>query len=173
MNKKVHYIELIEKIFSRYPARKKLIFCLLRHGLRIGEDGKILCGDIEISDVKIARYLEIDRRIVKNTIKFVLSNPSLKNLLTKIKPIARLDELGSALGLGVIKVFVKNARTTGVIYKVTKIVDEHKVSIRQLIAEDPELGYEPSLIFVLEKELPDGLVSKIKKLDFVTRIEIL
>jgi len=173
MNKKVHYIRDIERIFSRYPARKKLVLCLLRNGLRIGENGKILCGDIEISDVKIARYLGIDRRIVNNTIKFVLSNSSLKNLFTRIKPIARLDELGSELGLGVVKVYVKDASKSGVIHKVTGIVDEYKISIRQLIAEDPELGYEPALILVLEKELPEGLVSKIKKLDFVTKIEII
>ena len=173
LHKNIHYIEELEKVFSRYPARKQVVLCLLKNGLRVGDKGKILCGDIEISPAKLSRNLKIDRRVINDTVKFVLFEPDLKNLFTKIKPMARIDEFARELGLGVIRIYVKNAKESGLIHKITGIVAEYNVSIKQLIAEDPELGYDPSLILVLEKELPRGLINELKGLGFITKIEVM
>ncbi len=45
------------KYFNKYPKRKKLAKKLLEYGLKV-KDNKIYCGEIELSDSKIARYLK-------------------------------------------------------------------------------------------------------------------
>ena len=173
LRKKAHYIEGLEKIFGRYPARKAVVLCMLRNGLRVGEKGDVLCGDIEISPAKLARHLRIDRRIVNDTVSFILSDKELKGLFTRIRPMARIDEFASGIGLGVVRIHVSNARAPDLVYRITGVVSGFNIPIKQLIAEDPELGYEPSLVLVLEEPLPPKLITELKRLDFISRMEVL
>ena len=61
-----------------YPGRQKVARALVELGLGIREGNKICCGGIEMSDVKIARYLGVDRRTVRDTAELITSDPALK-----------------------------------------------------------------------------------------------
>ena len=69
----------IAKYFDKYPKRKKLAQKLIEYGLRL-KDGKIYCGLIELSDSKIARAFNIDRRIINSTIKTITDKKDLKRI---------------------------------------------------------------------------------------------
>ncbi len=172
MYKNVQYIANLDKVFSRYPARKKVALCMIEHGFRINEQGKILSGDIEISPVKLARFLKIDRRVVGDTVEFILSS-NLKKLFTKIKPMARLDDVSKELGLGVIRIHVKNAKKTGIVYKTTEILAKFNVPIYQLIAEAVELEQEPTLTIVLDSDIPANVINQLRNLEFVKKVELI
>ena len=58
-----------------YPGRQKVAKALVEFGLSIKENSSIYCGGIELSDVKIARHLGVDRRTVRETAELISSDP--------------------------------------------------------------------------------------------------
>ncbi len=60
---------------KEYPGRQKVARALVESGLAIKEGNKIYCGGIELSDVKIARFLDVDRRTVRDTAQLITSDP--------------------------------------------------------------------------------------------------
>jgi len=60
------------------PQPQILYHYLLSYGLCI-KDGKIYCGNIELSFSKIARAIGVDRRVVMNTVETIEKNKELKN----------------------------------------------------------------------------------------------
>ncbi|KUJ98419.1 MAG: Regulator of amino acid metabolism, putative, containing act domain, partial [Thermococcales archaeon 44_46] len=57
----------LEHYFDEYPVRKQIAKLLLKYGLKVSDDMKIKCGNIEVPYTKIAKALDIDRRVVKET----------------------------------------------------------------------------------------------------------
>jgi len=53
--------EKIKYNFEKYPVRMDVVCKILEYGLSVRENGKIYCGDIEISDIATARAINVDR----------------------------------------------------------------------------------------------------------------
>ena len=70
--------------FEKYPARMDVARKIVEYGLRVGEKGKIYCGDIEISDVAIARATKVDRRSIKATVDIILEDEQLAKIFNNI-----------------------------------------------------------------------------------------
>ncbi len=64
----------IAKYFNKYPKRRKIAQKMIEYGLKI-KDNKIYCGEIELSDSKIARAFEVDRRAIASTIEIIGKKP--------------------------------------------------------------------------------------------------
>ncbi|MHA1755033.1 MAG: hypothetical protein ACTSYR_05930, partial [Candidatus Odinarchaeia archaeon] len=138
----------------------KVAKLLLQTGCHINAVGKIFCGPIELSPVKIARALNVDRRVVSNTVKMILDEPELKTFfenITEAGPSFR--KVAKQFGFSVLEIYA-DPNAIGVIAEVTQIIAERNISIRQIFAEDPELQPDPKLLLILEGELPGDLISK-------------
>ena len=91
---------------KEYPGRQKVARALVESGLAIKEGNKIYCGGIELSDVKIARYLNVDRRTVRDTAQLITSDPELKSVFEKLKPAGPfLADVARFLGYSVIEIY--------------------------------------------------------------------
>jgi len=76
----------IEHYFNAYPQRKKIAQKMLEYGIKI-HNNEFHCGLIELSDSKIARAFQVDRRAVTATEKLSLKNQnSLKFFHTLHQP---------------------------------------------------------------------------------------
>ena len=58
----------IKHKFEKYPARMNVARKIVKLGLRVDTNGKIYCEDVEISDVALARAVNVDRRSIKSTV---------------------------------------------------------------------------------------------------------
>ncbi len=91
---------------KEYPGRQKVARVLVESGLAIREGNKIYCGGIELSDVKIARYLDVDRRTVRDTAQLITSDPELKSVFERLKPAGPfLADIAKFLGYSVIEIY--------------------------------------------------------------------
>ena len=91
---------------KEYPGRQKVARALVEFGLSIREGTKIYCGGIELSDVKIARYLGVDRRTVRDTAQLISSDPLLKSVFERLKPAGPfLADVAKFLGYSVIEIY--------------------------------------------------------------------
>ena len=155
---------------SDYPGRQKVARALVELGLAIKEGNKIFCGGIELSDVKIARYLNVDRRTVRDTAQLIASDPALKPVFEKMRPAGPfLADVAKYLGYSVIEIYA-DPHTVGVVAQAASLVAQEDIAIRQAVADDPDLTPDPKLTLVVEKEPSGTTLQKLLKIPGVTKI---
>jgi predicted regulator of amino acid metabolism with ACT domain len=152
----------IAKYFNKYPKRRKLAQKFLEYGLRI-RNKKIYCGEIELSDSKIGKAFDVDRRVIDSTIDIILKEPDLNRLFSKLRPTIHLKDVAPEMNWGVVEIIPSDPSMPGIIASVAGIIAENKISIRQAIVDDFELSEEPRLFIVTEKQIPGALIQKIRE----------
>jgi len=163
----------IAKKFEEAPAKLKVARLLIENGLRIGEDGRVYCGDVEIPDTKIARVLDVDRRVVRETIKYVMSDEILRKVFTRLKPAgALLRDVAALFGYGVLEIRA-DPSAVGIIAGVAQALAKAGISIRQIHAEDPDLNPDPKLIVITERAVPGEVIQEILKVPNVKSVTII
>ncbi len=163
--------EIMEK-FSDSPGQQRVIRLLLERGFSVNDEGRVVSGGIEIPDTGIAREAEVDRRVVDATTDAVLADDQLRPIFQNISAIPSLMDLAPVLDLTVLTVAVREAEESGIVARVTDLVADRGVSIRQVISEDPEFTDEPRLYLIADGEFPGELLNEIRRLAFVRRIEL-
>lgn len=162
----------IKHKFEKFPARMSVARKIVEIGLRVGEDNKIYCGNVEIGDVALARAVNVDRRTIKATVCVILKDDQLKAIFTNIYPAGTLlKNVAPSLGMGVVEIEAE-AGNPGIIAQATELISKEKVSIRQAHAGDPELEEVPKLTIITEKPVPGDLYNKFLEIDGVKKVSI-
>ncbi len=150
------------KYFNAFPKRRKIAQKLLEYGLRV-EGKRIYCGPVELSDSKIARALDVDRRAIAATIEVILNEPELKKVFTKLRPTCHLKDVAPNMNWGVIEIIPSDPSLPGIVADVAKIIADNEISIRQATVDDFELQEEPRLFIVTDQPIPGILIPTIRK----------
>jgi len=162
----------IAKHFEEYPGRLKVAKMLVELGLRIDPDGKIYCGPIEMDEAKIARALGVDRRTVKATAKSILEDDFLREIFSKLKPSgAFLRDVAKLLGYGVIEIYA-DSRMKGILAGAAQAIARRGISIRQAVADDPDLHPEPKLTIITEKPIPGDIIPELLRIEGVNKVVV-
>jgi predicted regulator of amino acid metabolism with ACT domain len=173
MDLKVGCSNLWRQISARlkeYPGRQRVARTLVELGLSVREGNKIYCGGIELSDVKIARYLALDRRTVRDTAQLISSDPVLKSVFERIRPAGPfLADAARFLGYSVIEIYA-DSHSVGIVAQAAALIAQENIAIRQAVADDPDLTPEPKLTLVIEKEPSGAILQKMLKIPGVTKI---
>jgi predicted regulator of amino acid metabolism with ACT domain len=151
----------IAKYFNSYPKRRRIAQKMLEYGLRI-KNKRIYCGDIELSDSKIARAFHTDRRAITATIETILQEPQLTKIFSQLQPTCHLKNVAPNMNWSVIEIIPEDPSLPGIVADVATIIANHNISIRQAIVDDFELTEEPRLFIVTEKQIPGALIPKIR-----------
>ncbi|UCH31324.1 MAG: amino acid-binding protein [Candidatus Bathyarchaeota archaeon] len=154
----------IKRYFTDLPAQLRVAKLLFERGFQVSEKGKVLSSRIEIPHSQIAKEAGVERRAVDNSVKTILSIPELRRIYMNLRQTCSLQEVAREFDLGVIVFTPKNARQAGIIANVTKKVSEKGLSIKQALAEDPDLSIHPKLTLIIDGEIPTGLIDEIRKL---------
>lgn len=164
--------EKIKHKFEKYPARMDVARKVIECGLRVGENGKIYCGDIEISDVSIARAAKVDRRSIKSTVSIILEDEQLAKIFGNITPAGPLvKNVAKDLGFGIVEIEA-DAGNPGIIARATDLIASNDISIRQVHAGDPEFEEHPRLTIITEKPIEGNLINEFLKIEGVNRVSI-
>jgi len=159
----------ISERLKDYPGRLRVAKVLVELGLSI-RDGSIFCGDIEQSELKMARAIGVDRRTVKETAEFIESEPVLKAVFRGLKPAGPfLPNVAKYLGYRVIEIYA-DPHEVGIVAEATSLISKERISIRQAVADDPDLTPEPKLTLVVEKEPSGEALQKMLKIPGVTKL---
>ena len=162
----------INKKFEKYPARIKVAEKMIELGLSLNEDGKIYCGNLKISDKALATASQVDRRVIKSTIKVIREDKELFNLFSNIVPAGTLlKNIAKNINLGVIEIEV-GSENAGILASTTNLISKEGISIRQAYAEDTELQKAPILTIITEEPINGDLINEFLKIKGVTRVSI-
>ncbi|MGA8903902.1 MAG: amino acid-binding protein [Candidatus Bathyarchaeia archaeon] len=160
----------ISERLEEYPGRQKVARAFVELGLSIKEGNKIYCGGIELSDVKIARHLHVDRRTVRDTAQLISSDPVLNPVFEKLRPAGPfLADVAKFLGYSVIEIYA-DPHTVGIVAKAASLIAQENIAIRQAVADDPDLTPEPKLTLVVEREPTGTILQKLLKIPGVIKI---
>jgi uncharacterized protein len=163
--------EIMEK-FEGSPSQQAVIRLLLERGFSVNDDGRVVSGGIEIPNTGIAREIGVDRRVVDSTTDVILADPELRRIFQNISQVPSLMDLAPVLDLTVLSIAVDNAEQEGIVSQITGTLADHEISIRQTISEDPEFTDEPRLYLVTDQDLPGDVITEIRDLAFVRKIEL-
>ncbi len=158
--------------FEKYPARMRIARKIVELGLHITENGKMYCGDVEITDVAIAKSVGVDRRTIKTTVNVILKDHQLKEIFENIYPAGTLlKNVAGNLGFGVVEIEA-HANNPGILAQATQLISHENISIRQAHAGDPELEENPRLTIITEKQVKGELINEFLKIKGVKRVSI-
>lgn len=161
----------IEDAFIRFPMRSKVAEAMLKYGLRVDEQARIYCADIEISPAKMARALGVDRRVVIETAEMIAKYEELYEIFSALRPTAIISGPAKKLQFDILEIEAE-PHAIGIISEVTSIISNAKISIRQIVADDPDMYPHPKLTIILNKPLPGATLSKIKNLKHIKKLSI-
>ena len=158
--------------FEDSPSKLKVAKLIVETGLRIGNNGKIYCGEIEVPATKIAAAAGVDRRVIKETAEDILKAEDLRGIFMNLKPAGPLlRDVAKYLGYGVVEIKAK-PETPGIIAEVTVLIAKEGISIRQILAEDAEIYPDPKLIIITDRPIPGELLPKLLKIPTVKQVTI-
>jgi uncharacterized protein len=162
----------IKHKFDKFPARMAVARKIVELGLRVGENGKIYCGDVEINDVALARSVGVDRRTIKSTVDVIIGDSQLSGIFQNISPAGTLlKNVAKNLGFGVVEIEAY-AGNPGILARSTELISREGISIRQAHAGDPELEENPRLTLITEKPVQGELINEFLKISGVKRVSI-
>jgi uncharacterized protein len=161
----------INVFFQQYPKQQIVAQKMLEYGLCIKEDN-LYCGPIELSDSKVARALDIDRRAIKATIETIQRHPKLLKIFTQLKPTCHLRDMAREMGWDVLEIIPHNASQPGILAQIATIISEENISIRQAIVDDFEIREEPRLYVITETRIPSHIIPKIKDITSVKSVTL-
>lgn len=159
----------IARYFKQYPKQKKIAQKMLEYGLSI-RNNHITCGPIDLSDTKIARALNVDRRAIKSTINTINKHQKLKKIFSKLQPTCHLKNMAPEMGWDVLEIIPTNASKPGILAQIATIIANENINIRQAIVDDIEITEEPHLFVVTETKIPPEIIPKIRNIPSIKSV---
>jgi len=156
-------LQYLEERFAGKRAALRVVSTMLRLGIRVDGKGMLYCDSIELAPAKVGRALGVDRRVVIETAREIAADSKLLEIFSSLFPISNVSRAAKHFGHDVIEVDA-DPNTVGLTAKVTSVLARHKVGIRQIITDDPDLYPEPKMMVVVEGKLPRKAVEDLRAL---------
>ncbi|MEW6222528.1 MAG: chorismate mutase [Candidatus Hadarchaeota archaeon] len=160
----------VQEAFKDFPAQLNVAKVIFKHGLRVGNDGDILCGNMRVPAVQIAEEAGVDRRVVDLTAGRILKDEGLAGIFSNLEPVAYLKGVAQQLGMGVVEIVPKDAAKPGIIKETTGVLAKFGISIRQAVADDPYLTPQPKLTIITDEPVKGDVIDAMRKLPSVRSV---
>jgi uncharacterized protein len=163
----------IRRQFERQVVRPEIVRKMIECGMRVSDDEKIYVDDVEVDYTAVARAVDVDRRVVKQTVQQIRRNRYLYSLFSMTRPLGTsLVSLVSQLGYTAI-VIEADPKSPGVMAGVAEILSRHGMVVRQAVAEDPEMVPDAKMTLVVEGQLTGQAMEELNGLKAVRSLKIL
>jgi len=164
-------LKLLEDFFSRAHGRRLVATEMLKCGMRVGSNAAIYFGSIEVPPAKIARALNVDRRVVIQTAKDIAADARLLQIFYRLQPRAFIGDAAKELGCDAL-IIRAEAKKKNIVSSVARVLSENSILIRQIVTDDPYIYPDPVLTIVIDGHLNPKVIKKLKELPFADSITI-
>lgn len=161
----------IGRYFTRFPAQGRVAQLMFLHGLTVKEHA-VFCGDMEISDTSIAKAANTDRRTVLAAIDTIRQEEELRNIFTRLIATCSFKDVAPYMGWGVIEIIPEDVSAVGILSETTRMIADAGISVRQTIADDPDMHENPRAFIITERPVPGALVPRIRDINGVKGVVI-
>lgn len=161
----------IQGQFENHPRRLDVAKFLLQNGIAVRK-GKLYFNEVKVPLAGVARVAKVNRRLVERTVKQIEESSLLRPFFNTLRVRFFMKDMGHLYNLGVIQITAKNPKTSGIISEVTAVLSKRNVSIRHLVADDPDIHPNPRLSMVTYGGLPKSLTDELRKIPDIKSIEV-
>lgn len=145
---------------------------MIECGIRVGEGDRLFVGDVEVDYTAMARAVNVDRRVVKQTVNQIRGDAYLNGIFSDIAPFgSSLVNVVSKVGYSAIEI-ESDPKKAGVMAAVADVLAKHKLVIRQALADDPDMIPDAKMTLVVEGPLGEA-IQELNQLDLVKSIKII
>jgi predicted regulator of amino acid metabolism with ACT domain len=145
---------------------------MLEYGIRVSDEGKLFVGGMEVDYSALARDAHTDRRVVKQTAEQIKGDPFLFSIFSGFAPVgASLLHVVSSIGCSAI-IIEADPRAAGIISKVTGVLAEHGIVVRQALADDPDMVKDAHLTLIVEGAVGGSVIGELEELEMVRGITV-
>ena len=163
----------VKKQFDRQFVRSDIVKKMIECGMRVSPDLKIYVDDVEVDYSAIANAVNVDRRVVKQTVEQIKASDFLYSIFARITPMgSSLVNAVSALGYKAI-IVEADPRSPGVMSAVAGILAKYGLVVRQALADDPDMVPDAKMTMIVEGDLTGDVMADLEKLQSVRSIKIL
>ncbi|MDV3293721.1 MAG: hypothetical protein LYZ70_05570 [Nitrososphaerales archaeon] len=163
----------IKKQFSRQIVRTDIVKKMIECGMRVSDDSKIYVADVEVDYSALARAVDVDRRVVKQTVEQIRGNRFLYAIFSQTLPLgASLVNVVALLGYTAI-VVEADPKSPGVMAGVAACLSKNGMVVRQALADDPDMVPDARMTLVVEGQLTGKAMEELNELKTVKSIKIL
>ncbi|MGP6219681.1 regulator [Caldiplasma sukawensis] len=170
--------KLLNDEFGKYSSQMKVVKFMIEYGFSVKEkfdnEYSMFSGPVEVRPSALAIAINVDKRVVNEVMKKILSKKNLFEFFQKLQPIADVSSASSKMmGYGVIEIIPEDATKSGIISGVISSISKRDIGIRQVIVQDPEIHDDPRARIVTDSQLPPELIMEIKNLKGVKGVLVL
>jgi predicted regulator of amino acid metabolism with ACT domain len=163
----------VRKQFSRQIVRPDIVRKMIDCGMRVSDDEKIYVDNVEVDYSAVARAVDVDRRVVKQTVEQIRRDRYLYSIFSRTRPLGTsLVDLVSQLGYSAV-VIEADPKSPGVMAGVAEILSRHGMVVRQALADDPDMVQDAKMTLVVEGQLTGEALQELNGLKMVRSIKIL
>jgi len=166
----------LEEVFKNKPSQQKVVEMLLEFGFAVlheGDKARVYAAEIELPISKVARAVGVDRKVVDQTIETIVELDFLYAVFSRLKPVADISEvakhaktaedkaiLTKYTGRGVMEIRALS-ESVGIAAEATRLLADKDLSIQFMLAKDPRLSVESTLVIVTDKRIPGTVVDRL------------
>ena len=162
----------IRKKFARQVARANIVKKMIECGIRVGEGDRLFVGDVEVDYTAMARAVNVDRRVVKQTVNQIRGDAYLNGIFSDIAPFgSSLVNVVSKVGYSAV-VIESDPKKPGVMAAVAEVLSRHSLVIRQALADDPDMIPDARMTLVVEGPVGNA-IQELNQLELVKSIKII
>ncbi len=122
---------IFDEYFKNYPVKKKIVETLYKNGISIIDD-KFFLNNIEIPLSSIANAINVNRRTLYETIKFINKNTIVKGIMENISVITDESKVSLMMGNEMVTVYINIGSFPKVLWEFMSITKKYFSYIREI-----------------------------------------
>lgn len=159
----------LEKYFASMPSQAEVANYILKTGIRV-ENDKLYFDKVTLSYSQVANALDKDKRVVAATVRTIKANNKLYEIFSLLSPTCNLINMAVKMGWGVIGVDVCDSSQPGMIGRITSLLGDHGISIRQALCPATTAGM---LYIITQDKLPEGIIDKLMAIKNIGNVTVI
>jgi len=122
---------IFDEYFKMYPVKKKIVEALYKNGISIIND-KFFLNDIEIPLSSIANAINVNRRTLYETIKFINRNSVVKKVMENISVLTDDSKVSLMMGNEMITIYINIGSFSKVLWEFMSITKKYSSYIKEI-----------------------------------------
>ena len=122
---------IFDEYFKNYPVKKKIVEALYKNGISI-INGKFFLNNIEIPLSSIANAINVNRRTMYETIKFINKNSIVKGIMENISVITDESKVSLMMGNEMVTIYINIGSFPKVLWEFMSITRKYSSYIREI-----------------------------------------
>lgn len=159
---------ILEEYFKNYPIKKRIVEGMYSRGISVN-DGCLYLKDMEIPISEFAKVLNVNRRTVYDTIKYIEDREEIKAVMSLIQPSPDICKIAPLMGDQVVTIYARHGYFSKVLNGSMDIFRKYGCYMKEIYGKNYYKD-ETAIRAIFHKSVPARVFSEVEKIDGVKQI---